>query len=60
MAETKKDALVAFDAFVDEASAAASVIEMYRRAIETTEIEQRLRAVEEAQQGNDRTHREPP
>jgi hypothetical protein len=51
MAETKKDALVAFDAFVDEASAAASVIEMHRRAIETTEIEQRLRAVEEAQQG---------
>jgi hypothetical protein len=33
----------------DEASAAASVIEMHRRAIETCDIEQRLRKVEEAQ-----------
>src|ERR1700746_2895530 len=32
----------------DEASAAASVIEMHRRAIETTEIELRLQKLEEA------------
>jgi hypothetical protein len=32
----------------DEASAAASVLEMHRRAIETTEIEQRLQRLEEA------------
>jgi Family of unknown function (DUF5681) len=31
----------------DEASAAASVIEMHRRAIETTEIERRLQKLEE-------------
>jgi len=31
----------------DEASAAASVIEMHRRAIETTEIELRLQKLEE-------------
>ena len=44
-------AMAAGELTTDEASAAASVIEMHRRAIETTEIEQRLRAVEEAQQG---------
>jgi hypothetical protein len=32
----------------DEASAAASVIEMHRRAIETSEIERRLQKLEEA------------
>jgi hypothetical protein len=31
----------------DEATAAASVIEMHRRAIETTEIELRLQRLEE-------------
>jgi len=31
----------------DEASSAASVIEMHRRAIETTEIELRLQKLEE-------------
>ena len=42
-------AMAAGDLTTDEASAAASVIEMHRRAIETCDIEQRLRKVEEAQ-----------
>jgi hypothetical protein len=36
---------------VEEASAASSVIEMQRRAIETADIDERLRKVEEAQAG---------
>jgi Family of unknown function (DUF5681) len=42
-------AMSAGELTTDEASAAASVIEMHRRAIETCDIEQRLRKVEEAQ-----------
>jgi hypothetical protein len=41
-------AMAAGELTTDEASAAASVIEMHRRAIETTEIEQRLQRLEEA------------
>jgi hypothetical protein len=41
-------AMAAGELTTDEASAAASVIEMHRRAIETTEIERRLQKLEEA------------
>ena len=41
-------AMAAGELTTDEASAAASVIEMHRRAIETTEIELRLQKLEEA------------
>ena len=41
-------AMAAGELTPDEASAAASVIEMHRRAIETTEIERRLQRLEEA------------
>ena len=40
-------AMAAGELTTDEASAAASVIEMHRRAIETTEIELRLQKLEE-------------
>ena len=40
-------AMAAGELTTDEASAAASVIEMHRRAIETTEIEVRLQRLEE-------------
>ena len=40
-------AMAAGELTTDEASAAASVIEMHRRAIETTEIELRLQRLEE-------------
>src|ERR1700730_13216835 len=40
-------AMAAGELTTDEASAAASVIEMHRRAIETTEIERRLQKLEE-------------
>jgi Family of unknown function (DUF5681) len=40
-------AMAAGELTTDEASAAASVIEMHRRAIETTEIESRLQKLEE-------------
>src|SRR2546430_12997771 len=40
-------AMAAGELTTDEASAAASVIEMHRRAIETTEIEVRLQKLEE-------------
>jgi hypothetical protein len=42
-------AMAAGELTTDEASAAASVIEMHRRAIETTEIEVRLQRLEERQ-----------
>jgi hypothetical protein len=42
-------AMAAGELTTDEASAAASVIEMQRRAIETTEIEVRLQRLEERQ-----------
>jgi hypothetical protein len=41
-------AMAAGELTTDEASAAASVIEMHRRAIETSEIERRLQKLEEA------------
>jgi hypothetical protein len=41
-------AMAAGELTTDEASAAASVLEMHRRAIETTEIEVRLQKLEEA------------
>src|ERR1700738_5194677 len=40
-------AMAAGELTTDEASAAASVIEMHRRAIETTEIEVRVQKLEE-------------
>ena len=40
-------AMAAGELTIDEASSAASVIEMHRRAIETTEIELRLQRLEE-------------
>jgi hypothetical protein len=40
-------AMAAGELTTDEASAAASVIEMHRRAIETTDIERRLQKLEE-------------
>jgi hypothetical protein len=42
-------AMAAGELTTDEASAAASVIEMHRRAIETSDIEEWLRRIEEAQ-----------
>src|SRR3984893_16671753 len=41
-------AMAAGELTIDEASAAASVIEMHRRAIEMTDIERRLQKLEEA------------
>jgi hypothetical protein len=46
-------AMAAGELTTDEASAAASVIEMHRRAIETTEIELRLQKLEEGHFGPD-------
>ncbi len=46
---TLATAMAAGELTTDEASAAASVIEMHRRAIETTEIEVRLQRLEERQ-----------
>jgi hypothetical protein len=41
-------AMAAGELTTDEASAAASVIELHRRAIETTDFERRLQKLEEA------------